>query len=559
MECAKTRELIGPYLDNELSADELSRVKTHLADCADCRRELAELEQVKGLVRSLPRHPASKALIERMEQFNKPVQTSFLLRYRPAISGGTPPMLRWLIPSIATAAAAVLVVYVSIISLPHYQNKTAKPPASEVAEIAPAAPPAKPAPEETIGLEYDKLSKDGAEGRIAKKGGDIETAPNDSIANAPEEMRHKETRAGKGGRWDEGAAEQGLRQQEVLDDKSTVKSQTAIAPKVTQREEKKESEKEEYADETAGNMQFGAKQKALDQIKETSPQPAAITQGKSMALAKNELAAKSPEKKAMRSLKTADTVVWQTGPLSDIIKQTNTSKKLVLAYLYFPPNDYDKIPIQYDQEQALFARIFVPMAEESTALTAELAKTVTQSRMKAGRITDPQLAELFDEYKLPYSTQCLVLDYYGNLIQVVSSPFSADNITAALDAAAGKVSGIETVLNKSYNKAEEFGKSGKTPEQIRVLQQIGNMPYRGYPPITNAQNTLNALNQQAITRQNNIMQNRQQLSRATQDKEADSVVKELEDIARDYKGLPAEKEAQENIKRVRQSQTPTNK
>lgn len=534
MECAKIRELIGPYLDNELSADELSRVKAHLADCADCRRELAELEQVKGLVKSLPRHPAPKTLVERIEQLNKPVQASLLLRYR------------WVIPSLATAAAAVLVVYVSIISLPHYQSKAARPPASEVVAIAPAAPPAKPAPKETIGLEYDRLSKDGAEGRIAKKGGDIETAPNDSIANAPEEMRHKEARVGKGGGWGEGAAEQGLRQQAVLDDKSTVKAQTATAPQVTQRDEKKESEKEDYADEVTGNMQFGAKQKTLSQPKEPAQPPSAASPERNKTLAAGETSAKSAAKKdraVIRSFKTADTVAWQTGSLQDIINQAGDAEQLALVYFYFSnkdtfPQNYNEKLMQYSQERAVFTRIFVPTDE-------------------TGKITDPGTEALFKRHKLPNSAQCVIFDYYGNLIHIVPKPLGTNKIAAAIDEATKKAASLESALDKYYTRAERLGQEGKIPEQIKSLQSIINTGYNGYPPVVKAQNKLSVLNQQAITAQNDILKNYMEVPA---DRQApDKALEELELIQRNYRGLPAEKEIEQNKRRVQDSQTPAKK
>ena len=48
------REQLSAYLDGELVDAAREQLEAHLADCADCRRELAELRQVRALLRALP-------------------------------------------------------------------------------------------------------------------------------------------------------------------------------------------------------------------------------------------------------------------------------------------------------------------------------------------------------------------------------------------------------------------------------------------------------------------------------------------------------------------------
>jgi predicted anti-sigma-YlaC factor YlaD len=47
MKCDKIRELLAGYQDGELDREQLETVQTHLAQCPDCREELARLEKVK--------------------------------------------------------------------------------------------------------------------------------------------------------------------------------------------------------------------------------------------------------------------------------------------------------------------------------------------------------------------------------------------------------------------------------------------------------------------------------------------------------------------------------
>ncbi len=47
-------DALSAYLDGELSRDEERSVVLHLGDCDACRAELAELDQARSAVRSLP-------------------------------------------------------------------------------------------------------------------------------------------------------------------------------------------------------------------------------------------------------------------------------------------------------------------------------------------------------------------------------------------------------------------------------------------------------------------------------------------------------------------------
>ena len=55
-ECDAITPLLGAYADSELDAAKAGQVKQHLATCADCRRHLAQIEQLSELTKSVP-HP----------------------------------------------------------------------------------------------------------------------------------------------------------------------------------------------------------------------------------------------------------------------------------------------------------------------------------------------------------------------------------------------------------------------------------------------------------------------------------------------------------------------
>jgi anti-sigma factor RsiW len=59
-------DLLSAYLDGELTARELESVSAHLEGCAECRRELQSLGQVRTLVRDLPPVDPPFGLFERM-------------------------------------------------------------------------------------------------------------------------------------------------------------------------------------------------------------------------------------------------------------------------------------------------------------------------------------------------------------------------------------------------------------------------------------------------------------------------------------------------------------
>ncbi len=107
MSCEWNRELLTGWLDGELTSDERAEVEKHLPACKSCRRELEELRDLVGAVKSLPEHPAPASISEGV---------------RKEISGSAGggkvhsfPRRKWSWIESALSAAAVLFVAVNVV------------------------------------------------------------------------------------------------------------------------------------------------------------------------------------------------------------------------------------------------------------------------------------------------------------------------------------------------------------------------------------------------------------------------------------------------------------
>ena len=95
-------ELLSPYIDGRVSAEEQERIGRHLETCAACRGDLAALHGVVGLLRSVPPTTA-------------PVELRAAIRSRvehagvPSASGGLGPRLAAAWRPIAAAVAVVVI------------------------------------------------------------------------------------------------------------------------------------------------------------------------------------------------------------------------------------------------------------------------------------------------------------------------------------------------------------------------------------------------------------------------------------------------------------------
>ncbi len=100
--CTDCAEWLHPYLDNELGTEMAARVHMHLAQCAACMAQFAQLQALRdGLRQHAPYYSAPALMPQRL--------LAQLPPHAPA-----PPSRQWLAPAFSAAAlAASLMMYVA--------------------------------------------------------------------------------------------------------------------------------------------------------------------------------------------------------------------------------------------------------------------------------------------------------------------------------------------------------------------------------------------------------------------------------------------------------------
>jgi anti-sigma factor RsiW len=125
MTCAPTRELLNGYVDGELPSDQATEVAEHLSTCAECSRDYeALLETVRTLRDGLVTYRAPDLLRAR-------VRTALREEQRPAIVAAPNTRRREHVPWRALAAAVVLVVASSSVTLVASRGRASAGPAAE--------------------------------------------------------------------------------------------------------------------------------------------------------------------------------------------------------------------------------------------------------------------------------------------------------------------------------------------------------------------------------------------------------------------------------------------
>jgi len=104
MNCDAIREQLSAYLDGELEAEEAEQVREHLASCEACRKELASLEELTGVLRALPRHKAPGEIEREVVTY---IERDLLLR-APTRSQGWA-VVRKTLGMVTLAAASALI------------------------------------------------------------------------------------------------------------------------------------------------------------------------------------------------------------------------------------------------------------------------------------------------------------------------------------------------------------------------------------------------------------------------------------------------------------------
>lgn len=79
-------EQLSAYLDGELITAELPAVTTHLETCADCRRELGDLDRARTAIRALPGVEPPEFLAPRIEDERHKVSRGRRRGFRTAVA-----------------------------------------------------------------------------------------------------------------------------------------------------------------------------------------------------------------------------------------------------------------------------------------------------------------------------------------------------------------------------------------------------------------------------------------------------------------------------------------
>jgi len=106
--CHDAREWLSDLLDDALEAETRAQVDTHLAGCADCRRELDRLRATVSLLRAVERPQAPAGFVDRVLEAARPAPWHRrLLDWLAAVR-----LLRFPVEAAAVVVAASLAVYV---------------------------------------------------------------------------------------------------------------------------------------------------------------------------------------------------------------------------------------------------------------------------------------------------------------------------------------------------------------------------------------------------------------------------------------------------------------
>lgn len=180
MSCEEFSQDLSAYLDGELPPRERAALEAHLRDCPRCRQELASLRAVSRLVASLP-------AVEPSEEFTRALSREVAAR-RPRRWLRPIPLFRGdLIPALAVAAVALIVV-TTVLIVPsltgrlRWTRRTVPPTPFETTPktLAPAPSPAPAPPTGAVRWEAEKGSAPAA----APASAPAESAATERLAEA---------------------------------------------------------------------------------------------------------------------------------------------------------------------------------------------------------------------------------------------------------------------------------------------------------------------------------------------------------------------------------------
>jgi anti-sigma factor RsiW len=129
--CLWTLDRIDPYLEGDLDSEEIAKVENHLADCEDCREELALARAVVQELRALPALECPPGVVERAAALGTSNHESAIHRLLGWFGGRNVFNLR---PAMAVMVLVIAAVSVFVLSQ-HEQSPFHKEPKYTEQEI----------------------------------------------------------------------------------------------------------------------------------------------------------------------------------------------------------------------------------------------------------------------------------------------------------------------------------------------------------------------------------------------------------------------------------------
>ncbi len=178
LSCEETRDEFSALLDGELDTGRRTAVERHLAECAECLRELGRYQKVSDLYANLEAVHAPEDFEQRVARAIRPKTTPFPLRRAP---------WRRLVPVLAAAALALIAVtYFAVMPAVHApgQIQLSK---MEAPKVVPAA-----------GLERDKgIAPEGSPAPKRKERAPESEARDQSLPPQPTSTSGEERESGR--------------------------------------------------------------------------------------------------------------------------------------------------------------------------------------------------------------------------------------------------------------------------------------------------------------------------------------------------------------------------
>lgn len=114
MNCHRARQLISPYLDQQLTGRDMLALQEHFAECTSCEAERCSIRQVKMLLRALheprPRADLPEAIALRLSEAEQP------LWHLISLSAARPQRGRRLVSALALSCLTVLSFAASVLA-----------------------------------------------------------------------------------------------------------------------------------------------------------------------------------------------------------------------------------------------------------------------------------------------------------------------------------------------------------------------------------------------------------------------------------------------------------